>query len=251
MKLLSRVLKEELEKQYVQSYQYYKEFSAIGQEVANEEQENKRVRNYNPADEIIGEALEKAQTILEAARLQSEELRKEALDQGKKEGYDAGFEKGYRKAYEDHMFKLQQEIGQFEDDMITFIEGMESKKEKVLESYIDDLKRIALAVAEKIIKTSLNSSSEIIKRMIISATDKLKKSEWAKIYISASDSNRMVRGDAELIRELSNLSDNIKVVVMDNAEEGNCIIELPGEIIDISVNTQLQNIKDILNNARL
>ncbi|MDD3142306.1 MAG: hypothetical protein PHX08_25540, partial [Lachnospiraceae bacterium] len=72
-----------------------------------------------------------------------------------------------------------------------------------------------------------------------------------KIYISASDSNRMVRGDAELIRELSNLSDNIKVVVMDNAEEGNCIIELPGEIIDISVNTQLQNIKDILNNARL
>lgn len=251
MKLLSRVLKEELEKQYVQSYQYYKKFSIAGNEVTNEEQENKRVRNYNPADEIIGEALEKAQTILEAARLQSEELKKEAFAQGKKEGYDAGFEKGYRKAYEDHMFKLQQEIGQFEDDMITFIEGMEIKKEKVLESYIDDLKSIALAVAEKIIKTSLNSSSEIIKRMIISATDKLKKSEWAKIYISASDSNRMVRGDAELIRELSNLSDNIKVVVMDNAEEGNCIIELPGEIIDISVNTQLQNIKDILNNARL
>ena len=34
-------------------------------------------------------------------------------------------------------------------------------------------------------------------------------------------------------------------------EEGTCIIELPDEIIDASVGTQMENIKDILNNVRV
>ena len=38
---------------------------------------------------------------------------------------------------------------------------------------------------------------------------------------------------------------------MDKEEQGTCIVELPGEIIDISVPTQLENIKDIINNAKV
>jgi flagellar assembly protein FliH len=239
------------EQESVQLYEFRMEFLDLVEKNIDNEQDGPTGEAHIDGNELIGEALDKAQTILETARIQSEKLKEEAYQRAMQEGYDAGYEKGYKKSYEDNAFKLRQEISQFEDEMVTFIEDMESKKDKVLETYIDDLKKIALAVAEKIIKTSLNSSEEIIKRMIISATDKLKKSEWAKIYITASDSSRMVKGDADLIRELVNLSNNIKIIVMDNEEEGNCIIELPEEIIDVSINTQLQNIKDILNNARL
>ena len=38
---------------------------------------------------------------------------------------------------------------------------------------------------------------------------------------------------------------------MDHEEAGTCIIELPDEIIDASVGTQIENIKDIINNARV
>ena len=43
----------------------------------------------------------------------------------------------------------------------------------------------------------------------------------------------------------------MKIVMMEEAEEGTCIIEMPNEIIDASAATQLENVKDILNNARL
>lgn len=43
----------------------------------------------------------------------------------------------------------------------------------------------------------------------------------------------------------------MKIIMMENSEEGTCIIELPDEIVDASVSTQLENIKDVLNNARL
>ena len=85
----------------------------------------------------------------------------------------------------------------------------------------------------------------------MAATDKIKKTQWAKIYISKQDSEMIVRGDAQLLREMARLTDNLKVIAMENEEPGTCIIELPDEIVDASVNTQMENIKDILNNARL
>ena len=105
-------------------------------------------------------------------------------------------------------------------------------------------------MAEKIIQTSLQSSGDIIKRMILAATDKLRKKQWAKIYVTKCESGISMEVDTEFLEALSSLSDNIKIITMDNGEDGTCIIELPDEIIDASVGTQLENIKDILNNVR-
>ena len=61
----------------------------------------------------------------------------------------------------------------------------------------------------------------------------------------------MMEADADFIDELSRISDNVKFIVMDKETSGSCIIEMPEEIVDVSVNTQLENIKDILENVRL
>jgi flagellar assembly protein FliH len=53
-----------------------------------------------------------------------------------------------------------------------------------------------------------------------------------------------------VVSELAKLSDNIKFVVMDKESSGNCIIEMPDEIVDISVDTQMDNIREILGNIR-
>ncbi|MEF9941555.1 MAG: FliH/SctL family protein [Lachnospiraceae bacterium] len=259
---MSKVLKTNEEQKCVEPYQFFVDFQSLdGEDDATKPEETtpedkahadrRMVRTYTNADETVAEALEQAQVILEAARTQAEEIKNDGFEAGRKEGYEEGYEEGFRKAYDDHTEQLYQEAKRFEDELISFVEQMQVKKTQVLDNYIDDLKKIALAVAEKIIKTSLRSSGEIIKRMIISATDKLEKSSWAKIYITANDAGRMMKGDTDLVNELSHISDNIKIVVMDTEEEGNCIVELPEEIIDVSVNTQLQNIKDILNNARV
>ncbi len=108
-----------------------------------------------------------------------------------------------------------------------------------------------MAIGEKVIHISLKSSGEVIKQMIVAATEKLKKTAWVKIYIDKYDYDMMMAADADVLEELSHLSDNIKFIVMDKEEDGSCIIEMPEEIVDISVNTQIENIRDILENIRI
>ena len=100
-------------------------------------------------------------------------------------------------------------------------------------------------------KEHIKSCGEVIKQMIVAATEKLKKTAWVKIYIDKYDYDMMMAADADVLEELSHLSDNIKFIVMDKEEDGSCIIEMPEEIVDISVNTQIENIRDILENIRI
>ena len=88
--------------------------------------------------------------------------------------------------------------------------------------------------------------------MMIAATGKLRKSAWAKIYVgSMGEKGTDVKADPRFLQELEHLSDNVKIVMMDGVEPGTCIVERPDEIIDVSVGTQLENIREIMNNARL
>ena len=84
--------------------------------------------------------------------------------------------------------------------------------------------------------------------MIESETEKLSKMAWVRIYMEHNDYETMIQADAEVLSHLARLSDNVKFVVMEQASGGSCIIEMPDEIIDISVDTQLENIRKLLGN---
>ena len=178
-------------------------------------------------------------------------MKKEAYDAGFSEGVEAGKETGRRQAYEEEQEIIQGELRSLEEKIGQYVADMQHEKEKLLEQYLDDLKNISLAIGEKIVQTSLKSSSEVVKRMILAATEKLKKTAWAKIYVAKTTEEMDIQGDVQFLRELAKLSDNVKIIVMEDAEPGTCIVELPQEIIDISAGTQMENIRDILNNARI
>ena len=112
-----------------------------------------------------------------------------------------------------------------------------------------ELKDIAVAVAEKVIHISLRSSGSVISRMIEAETEKLQKMDWVKIYMEKEDYEIMVQADGHLAEKLSRLSDNVKFIVMEDGKCGSCIIEMPDGIIDMSVDTQLENIHRLVGNA--
>ena len=103
-----------------------------------------------------------------------------------------------------------------------------------------------MAVAEKVVRVSLRSSGEIIARMIQGATEKLKRKEWVHIYIAGCDTRELAQITPGLTMSLSAISDHVKIVPMADDESGNCIIEMPDEIIDASASTQLANIRELL-----
>lgn len=200
----------------------------------------------------LGESLVQAEKILDTARQQAVEIKQNAHDEGLAAGREEGFQAGYEAGMAEGKAAYEAKIRELEEEISDYIQDVSIEKDKLLEQYLEDLKEISLAVGEKIVRTSFRSSGQVITRMILAATDKMKKSEWAQIYIGASEGVPVdVMGDSKFLRQLSHLSDNVKIIVMDEKEAGTCIVERPGEIIDLSVGTQLDNIREIMNNARL
>lgn len=208
-------------------------------------------RKRKEADELLETARRDAARILTEAAARTEEEQKEAREAGLREGYEAGYREGREKAEAECRSEFEGTLRSFQEDMRQALKSVETAKEHCVHTYLEELKDCAIAIGEKVIHISLRSSGEVIKQMIIAATEKLKKTAWVKIYIDKCDYDMMMEADADILDELSHLSDNIKFIVMDKEERGNCIIEMPEEIVDVSVNTQIENIKDILENVRV
>ena len=115
-----------------------------------------------------------------------------------------------------------------------------------MEDSKQDLKELALAIAEKVIHVSLKSSGDILIRMIEAATAKRRRCEWVQVYVADCDAKASVSTVPELTDYLSRLSDRVRVIPMTGDESGTCIIEMPDEIIDASVSTQLDNLRGII-----
>ncbi len=251
MKSLSKIRKVLDQGELVHACDLFSEFTVPieeeEEEVNEEIEEEEETIPVKAAEELIAQAEQSAKEILREAKEQAELLREQAYEEGRARGEA----EGVQKAYEEHRQILNKELRGLQRNVADVVQSVTREKEYIMEKYIDELKNIVLVIAEKIIQTSIHSSGEIIKRMILSATDKMKRRQWAKIYITKCNTGISMEADEEFLESLSRLSENVKIIMMENSEEGTCIIELPDEIVDASVSTQLENIKDVLNNARL
>ena len=202
------------------------------------------------ARQILLKANQMAGDILREAGKQAEQLKKTAIEEGCREGFEAGYKSGTEQAAMEQADFFRRQEEEFRRDMEQAMASIDQAKEKSLRNYLEELKDCSVAIAEKVIHISLRSSGEVIKRMLVAETEKLRKTAWVKIYMEKTDYDMMAEADADVVSELAKLSDNIKFVVMDKESSGNCIIEMPDEIVDISVDTQMDNIREILGNIR-
>ncbi len=200
-------------------------------------------------ERILEEARKAADKILEEAHEAAEQMVRIARKKGQEEGMKEGYQAGFRQAEEEVKARHQENEEYFRDSLNQALEEISRKKEECLRQYLDELKNVALAVAEKVIRVSLKSSGSVISRMIETETEKLRKKDWVKIYMEKEDYEAMIQADEQLIEKLSRLSDNVKFVVMNEGTAGSCIIEMPDEVIDMSVDTQLENIRRLVDST--
>lgn len=198
------------------------------------------------AELILNQAREEAEQILAQARERAqgevEEIRAGARD----EGYRDGYAQGIAKAMEDSVRDREATAARLEKEVQTFLEKATLAREEMLLQSRDELLELCLSIAEKVVRVSLKSSSEVIVRMIQTATERMKRQEWVHIYISGCDARQVAQISPALTTTLGVLSQHIKVVPMGDDEIGTCIVETPDEIADASVSTQMSNIRDVL-----
>lgn len=199
---------------------------------------------------ILDDAKRQAEELLrqaeEEAQQQIEQTRQKAAEEGYQAGFQEGLQQGQVKALEEGAQAQEAAAQRMEDEVERFLKKAEAALERQLDDNLDDLRDLALAVAEKVICVSLKSSSDVIGRMIQTAVDKRRRREWVHIYIAECDARRLTTMPASLTAALSELSDRVRIIPMADDEAGTCIIECPDEIIDASAATQLQNIREML-----
>ena len=195
---------------------------------------------------MLQQAKAEAERLAEEARAalqrELEDIRAGARD----EGYREGYAQGMAKAMEDGARDREAEAARLEKEVQAFLEKATLAREEMLNQTQAEMLDLCIAVAEKIVRVSLRSSSDVIVRMIQSATERMRRQEWVHIYISGCDTRGIAQISPALTTSLGALSQHIKVVPMGDDESGTCIVETPEEIIDASVSTQLSNIRDLL-----
>ena len=198
------------------------------------------------ADSILEDARRQAEQLLEdsrqSARQEAEQVFAAAREDGRREGYGQGLAQARQEAAKER----EEQAKRLEEQVERFLTQAGSALDRQMDQNIDELRDLALAIAEKVVCVSLKSSADVISRMIQTAVDKRKRREWVHIYIAECDAKRLSQLPASLSATLSGLSDRVRIIPMADDESGTCIIETPDEIIDASAATQLNNIRSIL-----
>ena len=198
------------------------------------------------AELILNQAREEAEQILAQARQRAEAEQEEIRAGARDEGYREGYAQGIAKAMDDSVRDREATAARLEKEVQAFLEKASLAREEMLLQTRDELLELCLSVAEKVVRVSLKSSSEVIVRMIQTATERMKRQEWVHIYISGCDSRQLAQISPALTSSLGALSQHIKIIPMGDDEIGTCIVETPEEIADASVSTQMSNIRDVL-----
>ena len=198
------------------------------------------------AELILNQAREEAEQILAQARQRAETEQEEIRAGARDEGYREGYAQGIAKAMDDSVRDREATAARLEKEVRSFLEKASLAREEMLLQTREELLELCLSIAEKVVRVSLKSSSEVIVRMIQTATERMKRQEWVHIYISGCDARQLAQISPALTSTLGALSQHIKVVPMGDDEIGTCIVETPEEIADASVSTQMSNIRDVL-----
>ena len=203
------------------------------------------------ANAILADARKEAQHYKDEARAEFEA----ELEEAKKAARDEGFSRGYAEGMAQAMQEGREELARMSLEQVKaiegFLEGAARARDRMLDDSREELKDLAVAIAEKVIHVSLKNSSDIILRMVDAATDTHKRCEWAHIYVADCDVGGKAYTVPELTAALSHISDRVKVVPMPDEESGTCIVEMPDVILDASVSTQLENVKEVLDGVVL
>ena len=198
------------------------------------------------AEAILRDAGKEAEAYREEARRAVEQELEELREQARQDGYNSGYAQGMDDALKEGRRQIDELSKEQIESVERFLETAARERDRIYDDCREDIKDLALAIAEKVIRVSLKNSSDILLRMVDAATDTHQRCEWARIYVADSDLEGKAFTVPELTEQLGHVAERIRVIPMADDAPGTCIVELPDVILDASVSTQLGNIKELL-----
>lgn len=163
-------------------------------------------------------------------------------EQAKQEGYDEGYASGREESLEKYK--------KYIDASGKLLSEINSRKDAYYISNEDELRNTVFEMVKKITRAELVANPKVIEGIIAEAAKNFRNSDYIKITLAEDELTERFRTDEKLIKELIPFISEIEIEFDDEAEEGTVILDNGSEIVDAGIPTQLDFLKEILNNTR-
>lgn len=197
------------------------------------------------SEEIINSAYEKSEEVLNNTHKRAQDIFKES----EIKGYEIGHKKGYKEGYDDGYYKGYKE-GK-EDSKKLISQALDIKKEYIdkrnclLKDVEKDLIQLVISVYEKVLYEKVEEDEELIVSLILNGIDNLEISQKLTIIVSEED-YEAVKKSKDIILAKASLVDEIDIRINSDMIRGDCVLETSKGNVDVSINNQLKEIKDLL-----
>jgi len=192
-----------------------------------------REKMLSEIDSIREEAQKEADELILQAREQVQSIKEKAYEDGKAEGLEAGLEES-KKHFDEMQEAFEQEKQGFLDDYKKQVEQAEPIFAELIASLV-----------EKITGVVVEDRKDVITHLVTTAMKQIKRSNKLVIRVSSEDYYTLEKEKDNLASILEGGTDLI-IVEDESFEKNQCIIEADSQMIDCSLDVQLQNLKNDL-----
>jgi len=187
-------------------------------------------------DDILEKARVEAVYMNENAKKNAEDIVAQAkaqYDDICKDAYKTGYAKGFE--------ERTSEFEKFVKHVDNSLEQLKVSTKNELKKLENEIESVALDVAQQVLSAEINKDATILTEMVREAVRCVRDADWITIELSEDLKS--------LYKELKKvtLSDDTKIEIKTVASDtkGSVILQLNDRIMDISVFTQLENIREL------
>ncbi|GMV36024.1 MAG: hypothetical protein AMXMBFR61_05320 [Fimbriimonadales bacterium] len=172
----------------------------------------------------------------------------EERQRGYKEGYDAGHAEGTRLGREQALAEVkaahQAMLDALAAELRTASERLDEAVKRFWLQSESELRELAIAIAEVLLKQELRQSPESILSVVRDAIMRVANSREVRVRVSLSDLPTLKAAQQELVATLQGV-DRVEITASD-IQPGGCVVESAVGVVDASVSSQIEQIQDVL-----
>jgi flagellar assembly protein FliH len=179
-----------------------------------------------------------AETAMEKAQQDAEQIRIQANDDGYREGYTAAKTEVFAK-YNASL-----------DEVVNMLDEIKDRKDRYFRENEFELVSLIYTVCEKVLHCELSQTPTAIRSIVADAAKAYRNSVSVKISLADNEEARLIKADGTFLREILPGVKFIDVEILDEAKDGTIILDDGKDVTDASVPTQLEFLREILDNSR-
>jgi flagellar assembly protein FliH len=190
-----------------------------------------------------------AKALLEKAKGQVQEMFRKAAEEAKKiqerarqEGFQKGLEEGKANGAEQEKARVAQETAGLAGILQKIAEGIEQKRRGMEAASERDLMRLAIAVAERIVKREVKKNVPVTWENLKHAVALTARRESLEVRLNPKDEKVIKKYMPELKKRFTEVAD-VRLAGDDSVEQGGCVVVTREGQVDAQLKTQLEEIE--------